>query len=148
MARPSSYNPDLHPKLIRWMARCGLTEAEIAASPEFGIADSTFGEWKVRHPEFSESLEQGKLLADIAVEAALLKRALGYEYEEVEVIRNDKGEIIRSKLTVKQVVGDVTAQIFWLENRLKDRWRDAKDIRLQGDKNNPMDVVFSPLKDY
>ncbi len=46
------------------------------------------------------------------VEKALLKRALGYEYDEV--IYEGGQETKRVK---KHVVPDTTAQIFWLKNR-------------------------------
>jgi hypothetical protein len=125
------------------MARCGLTEAEIAASPEFDIADRTFAEWKVRHQEFSKALKEGKLLADMAVEDALLKRALGYDYEEIEVLIGSDGETEQVKRLTKHIPGNVTAQNFWLQNRQKDCWRDSRDVFLQGDKDNPIEIISS-----
>lgn len=60
---------------------------------------------------------------DIQVENALLKRALGYEYmeERAEISEKDGRKVIQ---TVKQVIPDTAAQIFWLKNRRPDRWRD------------------------
>ena len=110
---------------IEGFARDGLSDVEIAG--KMGIASSTFYEWKKKFPEMSEALKRGKAPVDIAVENALLKRALGYDYEETvtEVVEMPDGSKRRHiKKTTKQVVPDVTAQIYWLNNRRPDRWRN------------------------
>ena len=83
----------------------------------------TLYDWKNKFPEFSEAIKKGKEIVDIQVENALLKRALGYEYmeERVEISEKDGRKVIQ---TVKTVIPDTTAQIFWLKNRRPDRWRD------------------------
>ena len=53
----------------------------------------------------------------------MLKRALGYEYEE-ETYENG----ILTKKVKKQVAPDTTAQIFWLKNRQVKKWRDKVEI--------------------
>ena len=65
-------------KLEGW-ARDGLVDEQIAQN--IGIAASTLYEWKKQYPEISEALKKGKEVVDRQVENALLKRALGYEYE-------------------------------------------------------------------
>ena len=90
-----------------------------------------------RFSSLSSSLKKGKAPVDIEVENALLKRALGYEYEEVTTeveevptgkIDEDGKPIIKQKKhirkTTKMVLPDVTAQIFWLKNRKPDQWRE------------------------
>lgn len=61
-----------------------------------GISTSTLYGWKKKYSEFSEALKRGKEIIDREVENALLKRALGYEYEEItqeRIIRKDvKGD--------------------------------------------------------
>ncbi|MGL6058998.1 MAG: helix-turn-helix domain-containing protein, partial [Culicoidibacterales bacterium] len=63
---------------------------------------------------------------------SLLKRALGYEYDEVTTTTYSNGEEETKRVT-KHVVPDTTAQIFWLKNRKPDDWRDKKDVNLSGD---------------
>ena len=110
--------------LIEGWARDGLTEGQI--SKNMGIAEQTLNVWKNKYPEIKESLKKGKAPVDMLVENSLLKRALGYEYQETttENITNDKGSEVRSKVITKHMAPDVTAQIFWLKNRRPDKWRD------------------------
>lgn len=107
--------------LLEGWARDGLTDEQIAKN--IGIATSTFYEWKKKELEFSEALKKGKEVIDFEVENALLKRALGYEYEE-ETYENG----ILTKKVKKQVAPDTTAQIFWLKNRQVKKWRDKVEI--------------------
>ena len=103
--------------LLEGWARGGLTDEQIAKN--MGIAPSTLYEWKKKSKEFSESLKKGKEVIDFEVENALLKRALGYEYEE-EIYENG----ILTKKVKKHVAPDTTAQIFWLKNRKPNNWKD------------------------
>lgn len=107
-------------KIEGW-ARDGLVEEQIAKN--MGISVSTINEWKNRFPEIKEALKKGKEVVDREVENALLKRALGYEYEEITE-KYEMGELTETKVTRKQVVPDTTAQIFWLKNRKPREWRD------------------------
>lgn len=107
--------------LLEGWARDGLTDEQIAHN--IGIHVSTLYEWKKKYKEFDEALKKGKEVVDTLVENALLKRALGYEYDEVTEIR-EEGVLMQKKTVRKQVVPDTTAQIFWLKNRKSKDWRD------------------------
>ena len=107
--------------LIQGMARDGLTQQQIANN--LGISIDTLIENKKKYPEFNNALKKGKEIVDFEVENALLKRALGYEYEE-ETYENG----ILTKKVKKHVPPDTTAQIFWLKNRQVKKWRDKVEI--------------------
>ena len=125
-------------KLEGW-DRDGLVDEQIAQN--IGIAASTLYEWKKQYPEISEALKKGKEVVDRQVENALLKRALGYEYDE---ITTEYGKEI--KRVTKQVVPDVTAQIFWLKNRKPDQWRDKQQIEHSGEiKSEKLSDIISQL---
>ena len=117
MAKINDWLKDDKLILLEGWARDGLTDEQIARN--IGIATSTFYEWKKKKLEFSETLKKGKEVVDFEVENALLKRALGYEYEE-ETYENG----ILTKKVKKQVPPDTTAQIFWLKNRKPNNWKD------------------------
>lgn len=110
-------------------ARDGLTDEQIAHN--MGISPATLYNYKRDHLEILEALKKGKEVVDIQVENALLKRALGYSYEEKKVEVSEEGTKVTK--TIKEVVPDTTAQIFWLKNRRPDRWRDKHDMELSGE---------------
>ena len=111
--------------LLEGWARDGLTDEQIAGN--IGINTSTLYDWKNKFPKISKALKKGKEVVDIQVENALLKRALGYEFQETRVEKSDKDgtKIIQ---TLKHIPADTTAQIFWLKNRRPDKWRDKPEI--------------------
>jgi ACT domain-containing protein len=84
--------------LIEGWAREGLTDEQIANNLD--ISTSTFYEYKNKYSEFSESLKKGKEIIDFEVENALLKNALD---------------------------GNVTAQIYWLNNRKPKQWKNKRE---------------------
>lgn len=116
------------------LAEKGLTDKEI--SKQLGISTTVFYEYKNKIPEFSDALKRGKQPVDNDVENALLKKALGYDYEEqvTEARISEDGTqhpaVVRK--IKKHMPGDTTAQIFWLKNRMPKEWRDGKNIELTG----------------
>ncbi|APM40557.1 transposase [Clostridium kluyveri] len=149
--------------LVEGWAREGLTEVQIAKN--LGISESTLNDYKKKYPEFLESLKKGKEVIDFEVENALLKRALGYKYDEVtqeRILQKDEyGKVITdihgfpiykmvvTKTVKKEVAPDTTAQIFWLKNRKPKEWRDKRDVEHSGEVsvNNPYkDLTTEELK--
>ena len=119
--------------LIEAWARNGLTDEQIASN--IGITRSTLFEWKKKHSDISDTLKRGKEIVDIQVENALLKRALGYQYKEVktEKYKTENGPAQRVTTTIKEVIPDTTAQIFWLKNRRAEVWREKQNVELSGE---------------
>ncbi|WP_339233841.1 helix-turn-helix domain-containing protein [Oceanobacillus sp. FSL W7-1281] len=122
-------------KIEGW-ARDGLTDEQIAHN--IGVKRQTLYEWIKRFPVISDTLKRGKEVIDRQVENALLKRALGYKYDEV-TYEFDK----ETKRVTKEVQPDTTAQIFWLKNRKPNEWRDKQDIEHSGNMN--VNNAFSEL---
>ena len=107
--------------LLEGWAKSGLTDEQIAKN--IGINRTTLYDWKKKETNIANALKKGKEVIDFEVENALLKRALGYEYEE-ETYENG----ILTKKVKKQVAPDTTAQIFWLKNRKKEQWREKVEV--------------------
>ena len=103
--------------LLEGWAKSGLTDEQIAKN--IGINRTTLYDWKKKEVNIANALKKGKEVVDFEVENALLKRALGYEYEE-ETYENG----ILTKKVKKHVAPDTTAQIFWLKNRKPNNWKD------------------------
>ena len=123
-------------KIEGW-ARDGLTDEQIAQN--IRISRDTLYAWKKRYPDISDALKRGKEVVDRQVENALLKRALGYTYEEITY---EGG--VETKRVVKEVVPDTTAQIFWLKNRKREAWADRQNIEL----SQPIDDSLKEMEDY
>ncbi len=124
-------------KLEGW-ARDGLTDEQIAKN--IGINRDTLYRWKKAYPDFSDALKRGKEVVDRQVENALLKRALGYTYDEVTF----EGDV-EVKRVRKQVVPDTTAQIFWLKNRKPEDWRDKREI-IKDDDNDQVLLFLKAMR--
>lgn len=90
--------------LLEGWARMGLTDEQIAHN--IGISTSTLYDWKNKYLKFSEALKKGKEVVDFEVENALYKNALA---------------------------GNVTAQIYWLNNRMPQRWRNKQESESKPD---------------
>lgn len=124
-------------KLEGW-ARDGLTDEQIAKN--IGINRDTLYRWKKAHSDISDALKRGKEVIDRQVENALLKRALGYTYDEITFEGDDEVKRVR-----KQVVPDTTAQIFWLKNRKPEEWRDKREI-VKDDDNDQVLLFLKAMR--
>lgn len=128
--------------LIEGWARDGLTDEQIAHN--MGINTSTIYDWKKKYPDFSNALKNGKEVVDRLVENALLKRALGYSYTETKIVHSDKdGDKVEK--TIKEVVPDTTAQIFWLKNRKPKDWKDKQYVEADEEALKKLDEVLGKI---
>lgn len=120
------YSDELLPK-IEELASKGLTNREIAES--FCIGERTFYDWKKKYPQVQQALKKYRGVANIQVENALINNALGQVFTEVKRERRwNKAlqcyEIVITETTDKFIPGNVTAQIFYLKNRMPERYKD------------------------
>ena len=96
---------------------------------------------------------------DVQVENALIKRALGYECEEVteEIEETPTGKydengkaIVRKKKHIKRskryIPPDTAAMIFWLKNRKPAQWRDKPEPPVSSEALEKLDEVLSNIK--
>lgn len=136
--------------LLEGWARDGLTDEQIAHNCGCGVR--TLYDWKEQYPQILQALKKGKEVVDIQVENALLKRALGYRYDEVtrEKVKDPVTGfscLSTTKKVTKEVLPDTTAQIFWLKNRRPDKWRDRVDINAPGAQSTEDDPITKSLKE-
>ena len=145
-------------RILGW-ARDGLTDEQIAHN--MGITKTTLYDWVKRFPAISDSLKEGKAPVDQEVENALLKRALGFTYEEtttdIEEIPTAKTDedgnpimrtITHTKTVTRTALPDTTAQIFWLKNRRPDKWRDKPaEVEDKGTMDK-LDAMLAEVRSY
>lgn len=131
MARISEYNTKIHCSVAKRLAGKGFIDSEIAEI--MGISERTLNNWKEKHPEFMQSLKDGKEEPDQAVERSLFERATGYVNKNaVKIFMPANAEEPVYAPYEEHVAPDVTAQIFWLKNRRPDRWRDRQEVEHSG----------------
>ena len=111
------------------MASYGMTDKQMA--DVVGVSEQTVNNWKLKDPNFLESLKAEKEIADARVERSLFERATGYSHAEDKIF-NDNGTPLVVP-TVKHYAPDTTAAIFWLKNRKPKEWRDKQDIEHSGE---------------
>lgn len=125
--------------LLESWARDGLTDEEIAS--RIGINVRSLYNWKNKDVRIFQALKRGKEVADVEVENALRKKALGFrESEQVvstrKTVEYENGRRVRevSEPVITEVEKyyppDTTAQIFWLKNRKPEQWRDRQDQKV------------------
>lgn len=130
--------PDKLLMLEAW-ARDGLTDEQIAGN--MGINVRSLYNWKKKSIPIFQSLKTNKELADIEVENALRKKALGFREKEQTVftrktVEYENGKRIREVTepvvteVEKYYPPDTTAQIFWLKNRKPEQWRDKQEQKI------------------
>lgn len=125
--------------------RASITAGETTkqAYTRAGITESTFHEWKNKHPEFAKMLKDAKethrLSKQSETEVSLHKAACGYEFTEVRteygVGANGQPIITKQVKTVKHFPPNVQAAKMELLNLAPEKWG-----------NTPMDDNFACVR--
>lgn len=145
----SKYETNALPYLDRiklWVAK-GATQREVAE--KLGVAESTLKLWKGKYSALLAALEAPQGDIDDEVEAALLKRCKGYDYEEVTrwqtIGRN--GELIwLEKRSTRHLPPDPNSIQFWLTNRRKE-WKRMPDAPADENGNESGVVLLPEVED-
>lgn len=109
---------------IRGWARDGYSDIQIAKN--IGVSRQQFYVWQKEYPDILDALKKGRQPVVVALEDALYKSGLGYEYEEtVEEITEVDGEQRKHiKRIKKHAPPNVIALIFALKNLKKQKFKD------------------------
>ena len=79
---------------------------------KLGVSRAELRRCRRDHPDLAELWRTNRCEVAERVEAALLRRATGYEEQDGKI-----------------VPPDVRAAVFWLKNRRPDRWRDGANVK-------------------
>ena len=128
--RPGRYDKDVKPYLdeIRNAVKSGATVEEVAKA--FDLAPSTLFRYQSEHPELKDAFTRGRARIIFDIKAALLKKALGFHYEEEKVVsKKDKdGENVVGVEKIKRYCPpSETAAAMLLRNYDKE-WHDNDDM--------------------
>lgn len=111
--------------LVAGWRRNGVPLTKIATE-YIGVSKTAFWGWYRSSEELRQACAVSMDVANMSVEESLLKRALGYDYDEVtrELVG---GEIRVTKVVRKHIPPDVKACLSWLYNRLPNQWRCVQE---------------------
>lgn len=141
--------------ILEGWARDGLTDEQIAK--KMGINRRTLTDWKNKYSPISLTLKRGKEVVDREVENALLKKALGFKETlikpiKVKEVKYKDGKRVSEKEHIEHVEEEVyippdtTAQIFWLKNRLPNKWRDKQKEDTNAEALERLDNILFEIK--
>ena len=136
--RPSRYRAEFAQQAVK-LCRLGATDRDLASF--FEVDEATINRWKITHPEFCESLREGKAIADAEVAEKLFRRATGYEHKAVKIVADAKTGAEHQVEYIERYAPDTTACIFWLKNRRPDLWRDRIDNTHSGPNGGAVQVA-------
>uniref|UniRef100_A0A6H1ZFW7 Putative DNA binding, helix-turn-helix domain containing protein n=1 Tax=viral metagenome TaxID=1070528 RepID=A0A6H1ZFW7_9ZZZZ len=132
--RPTKFNKEVKAKAEK-LSRRGFIDREIAEI--LGVSERTVNRWKIKQPEFCQSLNLWKEHADENVERSLYERACGSVHADTKAQWVETTDLIDGKLIrggkwvyadmVKHYPPDPTSMIFWLKNRRPETWRDKTE---------------------
>lgn len=128
-------------EIIRASITAGETYTQ--AYKRAGITESTFYEWRDKHPEFAEMIKEAeethRLSKQSEVEVSVHKAACGYEFTEVRteygVGANGQPIITKQVKTTKHYPPNVQAAKMELLNLAPEKWG-----------NSPMDDNFAGVR--
>lgn len=135
--RPSEYKVEFNEQAYK-LSLLGHTDKDLAVF--FEVTETTINNWKIEHPDFFESIKNGKENADAKVAESLYRRATG-QVKVTEETESEKGLYV----TTKELPPDTTAAIFWLKNRQRKTWTDTTKHEHSGEDGAPIGVVFKNM---
>lgn len=111
--------------LIAGWRRNGVNLVDIATQ-YIGVSKTAFWGWHRESEDLRNACNISQDIANMSVEGALYKRAVGYDYWE-ETWELVEGELRLTKKAQKHVPPDVKAILSWLYNRLPSKWRSIQE---------------------
>lgn len=141
--RPSLYEPDVHPKqAFVACSKMGAKKEDLAEL--FSVHRDTITEWMSKHQEFSAAVKIGRDEWDTnKAEVAMQKIVTGYDYIEATEVKDKDGNITKEVVTTKHVPPNITAIMFWLQNRAGRRWKNVRKIEAKLTTDGEMRHIYS-----
>lgn len=130
LGSPTEYRKEYDEQAYK-LCLLGLVDSELADF--FEVTEQTINNWKKEFPSFIESMNRGKKIANAEVAASLYKRATGFEHpDSVKIFMPANArKPVYAKYT-EYFPPDASAAFRFLLNREPDKWRDKREVKLDG----------------
>ena len=126
--------------LISGWSRDGFTEEEIAKNMD--VSRSTLNQWKNDFPDILNAIKNNKATSNYLVEGSVFKSIMGFTktYKNQKVTKD--GFVVEYEETV-YIPPNALLAMFWMKNRMPDKWRDKVEITTNedDDKDNGVQIV-------
>lgn len=141
IGRKSKYFTNIEPNLetIRMLRRDGEIEADLAK--RFGIAYSTWNEYKLKHPEFKAAIAEEMDFVVAKTEKSLYNSAWGERIPQVKRTyelnrRTGEKELVKEEVLPDKIIApNVTAQKFILMNMARLKWKERVENTIEFDEH-------------
>lgn len=117
VGKPTKYKPEYCEQGYKL---CLLGAIDVEMADFFGVAESTLHLWKLKHPEFKEALDRGKMIADANVASRLYQNAMGYSHPDTKVLVVN-GEVQEVEIT-RHYPPNARSIEYFLNNRQRAKW--------------------------
>jgi hypothetical protein len=105
----------------------------------------TLNTWKQVHPEFLESMNRGKIIADEVAEK-LYHRACGYSHEAVKIFMPAGADGPVYAPYTERFPPDTMADTRWLGNRQRRLWSERTEVAVTGANGGPVQTVNATVE--
>ena len=155
MGRPA-YEPWLTEeglaRVVEWVSE-GRPDKQIAKIMD--ISRVTLWRWRKEHETLDNAFKTGReAWFDSSlpeVENAGFKLATGYTYKETTEELKDVGgtlQLVVTKVVTKHVAPNALANMYWLQNRASNMWKDRRNQQPEQDESGETGVVaIAPVKE-
>jgi hypothetical protein len=140
--RRASFKPE-YADLAYKFALLGATNEQLAQF--FGVTTTAIERWLVKQPEFYDAVKRGREVADATVADSLFRRATGYSHPDY--VSSSYQGVVTLTETTKYYPPDVSAAIFWLKNRQREKWHEVPRHELAGKDRGTIETTDASLAD-
>lgn len=123
--RPSKFISLFATKIPEYLKK-GKTQVQIAELLE--VHPNTIARWMKKNADLWLACNEAKQSADELVEAALFKRATGYEHQATKFFSYEGASW--SEEYIERYPPDTAAAMFWLKNRQPKKWQEKNHTEL------------------
>ena len=135
-------------RVLEWVSE-GREQKQIAEL--IGISPGTLYAWRKAYPEFDEAFKKGRVdwfeRALPEVENAAYRLATGYTYKETTQELKDVGgtlQLVVTKVVTKHAAPNPVSNMYWLQNRAPDVWKDRRNQQPEADETGETGVALMP----
>ncbi len=147
------FEPDPKQKYSRQMCEIarryilsGSGHGTTALADLLGVSPRTIRRWKAEHKEFRDAVEIASEEAVEILERTAMELATGYVYDDVDV-RAVNGVVIKTPVR-RQRAPDGPMVRYLLENYAPESFSSRQNVRLSGDKSEPVVIEDKNRMDF